>query len=135
MIVASFSVSRCSSSIGGISRLVGGRKSASVAVRMLPVSSYTISSKQRIADALRDAAKNLAVDDHRIDQPAGILGHHEPLDDHPPRVRIDLDDAGMTGIRERAGRIVGRGFGNRRIDFALEEMNLVIGGARQPLDR
>ena len=32
-------VSRCRISIGGISRLVGGRKSASVAVRILPVSS------------------------------------------------------------------------------------------------
>ena len=39
VIVASLSVSKCNSSIGGISRQVGGRKSASVTVSMLPVSS------------------------------------------------------------------------------------------------
>src|SRR6202044_3794672 len=46
--VASLKVSRWNSSIGGISRQVGGRKSASVAVKILPVSSYTISSSSAL---------------------------------------------------------------------------------------
>ena len=40
--------------------------------------------QQRVADALRDAADDLAVGDHRIDQAAGILGDDEPLDRDPP---------------------------------------------------
>src|SRR5262245_56111234 len=36
--------------------------------------------EQCVGDALGDAAVNLAVDDHGIDQPSGILGHQEFLD-------------------------------------------------------
>ena len=67
--------------------------------------------QQRIADALRDAADDLAVDNHRIDQAAGILGHDEPLDRDPSGLRVNLDDAGVAGVRKRAGRIIGRGLG------------------------
>src|ERR1700722_3769008 len=48
VIVASLKVSRCISSIGGISWQVGGKKSASVAVSILPLSSYTISSSRAL---------------------------------------------------------------------------------------
>ena len=135
VIVAPFSVSRCNSSIGGISRQVGGRKSASVAVSMLPIVVVDDFFQQGIADALRDAAEDLAIDDHRIDETAGILRHHELFDGDQPGLQIDLDDGGMTGVGERAGRIVGCALGDSRVDLALEEMRLVIGRARQGFDR
>ena len=64
--------------------------------------------EQRVADALRDAALNLAVDDHRIDQPPGILRHQEFFDPHPAGLGVDLDQRDMAGVGERARRIVGR---------------------------
>ena len=70
--------------------------------------------QQRIAEPLRDAAVNLAVDDHRVDQAAGILGDEVGLDRHPSGFDVDLDDRDMAGIRERARRIVGRALGEAR---------------------
>ncbi len=91
--------------------------------------------QQRIADALRDAAVDLAVDDHRIDQPAGVLRDQESFDFDPAGFDIDFDDRRMAGVRERARRIVYRGFHDAGLDLAVEPVRLVVGGARQTGDR
>ena len=129
--VAPLSVSRCSSSI--VRNLVAGRRQKIRQRRREDVSGLVVHDlfQQRVADALRDAAHDLAVHDHRIDETAGIFGDDEPLDRHASGVRIDLDDGGMAGIGKCAGRIVGRGFGKSGIDLALEQMGLVVGGARE----
>ena len=45
--------------------------------------------QQRIADALGDAAMDLAVRDHRIDDAAGVFRHQELLDRHVAGVDVD----------------------------------------------
>src|SRR5580692_9627456 len=90
--------------------------------------------KQRIADALGDTAGDLTVNNHRIDEPAGIPGDNESLDAHLPGFRIDFDNRAMTGIRKSAGGVVGRRFGNTRIDIPFEEVRLVVRGTGQTFD-
>ena len=91
--------------------------------------------EQRVADALRDAAMHLPVGDHRIDDAAGILGHEEFLDRHMAGLDVDLDDRDVARIGERAGRIVGAGFGQAGLDLAFEPMGLRVGLARHLRDR
>ena len=91
--------------------------------------------QQRIADALRHPAVDLAVDDHRIDQPAGVLRDQEFLDFNPPGFDVDFDDRRMARIGERARRVVGRGLHDARLDLAVEPVDLMVGGARQGADR
>ena len=57
---------------------------------------------ERGADALRGAAANLAVDDHRIDQRAAVLDHDIVEDLDIAGRRIDRDDGGMRGVAEGA---------------------------------
>src|SRR6202167_1082289 len=90
--------------------------------------------EQRIADALGDAAGDLTVDNHRIDEPAGVFGDNESLDADATGFRIDFDNRAVTGIRESPGGVVGGRFGNARVDIALEEVSLVVGGAGQTFD-
>ena len=56
--------------------------------------------EQRRADALRHAAMDLAVDDHRIDDPAAILGDHVFQDLHEAGCGIDLHrgDVGRAAV-------------------------------------
>ena len=70
--------------------------------------------KQRVADALRDAAVHLAVGDHRIDDAAGILGDKEFFDVHVAGLDVDLDDGDVAGIGECARRIVSGRFRSGR---------------------
>ena len=86
---------------------------------------------ERVGDALGDAAMDLPVDNHGIDQTPGILDDHEPFDRDLAGSDIDLDNRNVAGVREGAVRVVGRhrrqtGFGDRRKAVAL-----VIGGARE----
>ena len=48
---------------------------------------------------------------------------------------VDLDDGGVAGVGEGAGRIVERGLGKPRRDRALEAVGLMIGGAGEVGDR
>ena len=91
--------------------------------------------QQRIADALRDAAMDLAVRDHRIDDAAGILGHEEFLDRDVAGLDVDLDDRHVAGVGKSAGGIVAAGLGQARLDLAVEAMGLIIGLARHRRDR
>ncbi len=91
--------------------------------------------EQRVGDALGDAAVNLAVGDHRIDQPSGVLGDQKFLDAHAPGLDVHLDDGGVAGVGKRPGRIIGGALADARRDLALEAVSLMIGGARQRLER
>ena len=113
-----------------ISQIVGKARGQDVAG--LVVNDFL---EERVADALRDAAVNLPVDDHRIDEPAGVLGHEEFVDGDVPGLDIHLHHRDMARIGEGAGRIVGRALGDARQNLALEQVGLMIGGARQFFDR
>ena len=58
-----------------------------------------------------DAAVHLTVGDQRIDDAAGILDCKKALDPNAPRLDVDFDLRHVTGIGERAGRIVMRARG------------------------
>ena len=62
---------------------------------------------ERRADALRRAAPDLAVDDHRVDQRAAVLDHDVVEDLELAGLGIDGDDGGMRRIAERAGVALG----------------------------
>ena len=66
---------------------------------------------QRLADALRDAAMHLALDDHRIDHDAEIVDRGPGHDLGVAGLGVDLDLADMAAGREgEIGRIVERAF-------------------------
>ena len=50
----------------------------------------------RLAEALRDAAVHLALDDHRVDDVAEVVDRDELLDLHLAGVGIDLDLADVA---------------------------------------
>ena len=59
--------------------------------------------EQRGADALRGAAVDLAVDDHRVDQDAGVF-HHDVVEDFDAAgFRIDRDHGGVGRAGVHAG--------------------------------
>ncbi len=90
--------------------------------------------EQRVADSLGDAAVNLAVGNHRIDDAAGILRHQEFLDLYVTGFHVHVDDGDVAGIGEGARRIIVSGLGKAGVDFALEPMRLRIGFAREFCD-
>ena len=53
---------------------------------------------ERVGDALGDAAMDLTLDDHRVDQTAGVFDDHEPLDRDLAGRKIDFDDRDMAGV-------------------------------------
>ena len=57
--------------------------------------------QQRLADALRDAAMHLALDDHRIDEVAEIVDRRPAVDRDDAGFRIDLD---LRRYARRPGR-------------------------------
>src|SRR5207249_3527072 len=59
---------------------------------------------ERAADALRDAAVNLSLDDARIDQGPGIAGDRVVDDRELSRLALDLDDGDVRAVRERRAR-------------------------------
>ena len=65
--------------------------------------------EQRLADALREAAMDLALDDHRVDQPAEIVGGDEIDEGGLAGAGIDLEFADIGAGREgEVGRVVER---------------------------
>src|SRR5262245_5124682 len=50
-----------------------------------------------LADALRDAAADLAVHDRRVDHPPAVLDHHVARDVDLAGAQVHLDDAGVGG--------------------------------------
>ena len=56
---------------------------------------------QRLADALRDAAVHLALDDHRVDDGAEVVDRGEAVDATSPVRRVDLDLADVGAGRDR----------------------------------
>ena len=98
--------------------------------------------EQRLADALRDAAMDLAVDDQRIDGAADVVDRAVAHDLDGAGLRIDLDFAdmgavgearfvdGLVGERgERAAQIVGQVVELERGRGDLEESDGAIGAA------
>src|SRR5712691_6105905 len=59
--------------------------------------------EQRRADALLGAALDLAIDDHRVHQHAGVLRHHVVENLDPAGLRIDGNERGMRGAGVDAG--------------------------------
>src|ERR1700691_4000769 len=91
---------------------------------------------QCLADALRDAAVDLALDNHRIDDDAEIV-HRRPGDNlGVASLRIDLDLADMaTGRESEIGRIVERGFLQAGLEFLAVEFVGDVGVERHPTPR
>ncbi len=55
---------------------------------------------QRIADAVHHAAADLAVDQHRVDQPPAIMRHYVAQDPDRAGRAVDLDLADIAAVRE-----------------------------------
>ena len=80
-------------------QVVGERRGQRLALR---VERHLL--EQRRADALRRAAVDLAVDDHRVDQDAGVF-HHDVIEDFDAAgFRIDRDDRGVGRSGVHAGQ-------------------------------
>ena len=77
--------------------------------------------EQRCANTLRGAAVNLPIDNHRIDQDAGVFHHHIIENFDAAGFRIDGNDRGMSGSRvhtgEPARRVSAGNFEPMRIDI------------------
>ena len=67
---------------------------------------------ERVADAVRDAAVDLALDHHRIDQHAGVLHRDVAQDFHLAGLDVDLDlgDVAGVGVGQRIGAVHDVGF-------------------------
>ncbi len=78
---------------------------------------------QRAADALRHAAVDLALDDHRVDQVPAVVDHGVPEDLDLRRQRVGLDDHRVHAGGER------RPLGRVEV-LALEPRLLVLGDRR-----
>ena len=87
----------------GRRQVIGQRRSLNIAERVI-----NDLFEERITDALGDAAMHLPVGDQRIDDAAGILDRKKALDPNASRLDVDFDLRHVTGIGERAGRIVMR---------------------------
>src|SRR6266550_8606626 len=91
--------------------------------------------EQRVGDALGNAAVDLPVDDHRIDQTSGIFGNQKLFDHDAAGLHVDLDQGDVAGIGKRSRWIIGCALDDTWSDLAFETMRLMIGGARQRRDR
>ena len=79
---------------------------------------------QRLADALRDAAMQLAFDDHRVDDGAEVADAGVAHDPRHAGVRIDLDFRDMAAIGEGRRRVLGGVIDVERIGHALRHLAL-----------
>src|SRR5258708_4308688 len=92
--------------------------------------------QQRLADALRDPAVHLALDDHRIHDVAEVVAGGEVDDRRLSGLGVDLDlaDVGSRGVREVGG--IGKG---DLVQPGLERGERVVvrhvGGERDPRER
>ena len=86
---------------------------------------------KRGADALGDAALHLAVDDHRIDHGAAVLGHRVVENLDRAGVGLDRDHDGMGAVGEHAAgfrRLVGRGGVEQRVHAGRQMLLAHVGG-------
>ena len=81
---------------------------------------------QRAADALGDAAVDLALDDPRVDQRAAVVHHAVAQDRDLGRVRVGLHDRGVHPGGERRTQ--------RRVVAAPLDPRLVVLGDRRPVE-
>jgi hypothetical protein len=83
------------------------------------------------ADALRDRAVHLPLDDHRIDHAPGVL-HADPATDiDDARAGIDLDDRSLRACGERAAdRVVEARRLQTGLDVGGQSIRFEIGHAR-----
>ena len=83
---------------------------------------------------MREAAVDLPVDDHRIDQLAAVLDDHIAEDFHVSGFRIDRDHGGVRGIAEGAGVarrfVTGRGLETSGIDVVRQILRPQVPGTR-----
>ena len=89
---------------------------------------------ERGADALRRAAEDLAVDDHRVDQHAAVLDDDVVEDLDLAGLGIDRDDGGVRGVAEGAGvalgLVAGGHFEAAGIDVGRQVLRAAVPGAR-----
>src|SRR5262249_3531609 len=78
--------------------------------------------EQRVGDGLGNAAVDLPVDDHGIDQASGIFRHQKPFDHDAAGLHVHLDHGDVAGIGERSRWIIGCGLDDAWSDLALEAM-------------
>ena len=94
----------------------------------LPVASIGHLLVERGADALRRAAVNLAVDDHRVDERAAVLDDHIVESSTCPNSVSTATSDGVAGIAERAGIALAAysrdHFEPARIDVGRQEVRL-----------
>ena len=97
----------------------------------LPVAVVVRGLHQRLADALRDAAMHLALDDHRIDELAEVVDRGPAVDRHDAGLRIDLEFADVDAGREgEVGGIPERAFLQAGLEFLAVELVRGIGVQR-----
>ena len=83
---------------------------------------------QRLADALGQAAVNLARDDRRIDEAAGVVDRGEVAQLHPTGLGIDQHDAQLSAGRiVEVARVVEHGF----VETELEAVGIVAAVVRR----
>ena len=91
--------------------------------------------QQRLADALGEAAMDLAFDDHRVDQPAEIVRRDEVDEGGLAGAGIDLELADIGAGREgEVGRVVEGGFLQARL-HAVGQIVRGVGGERDHRQR
>src|SRR5262245_4027816 len=92
--------------------------------------------EQRLAEALGEAAVNLALDDHRIDDGADVVDAPEADDLDAASIGIDLDLADMGAVAEGEARwIVNGGLLQAGLDGLEWKVVRDIGGARDLRER
>ena len=77
---------------------VGDQEIDEVGVERIAVGVVLDPLVHRAADALRDAAQHLALDDRRVDHVAAVVDADVFPDLHRAEVRIDLDDRAVDAI-------------------------------------
>ena len=80
-----------------------------------------------LTDTLRQAAVQLAVNDHRVDDVADVVARQVALELHLPRLLVDLDDRDVGA--ERIGEI-GRIVEGGGLEAGLQILRIVVGEIR-----
>src|SRR5262249_12834985 len=84
---------------------------------------------QRVRNALRDAAMDLAFENHRVEYPPGVFENDEPLHFDRAGRDVALGDCDMASIRESAEWVISRNRREPGLDDSRKAVALVIGRA------
>ena len=91
---------------------------------------------QRLAQALRQAAVDLAFDDHRVDDVAEVVAGGEAVDAHDAGGGVDLDLADVAAGRVgEVARIVEGVLVEARLELVVREVVRHVGGERDARER